>query len=812
MAINFATPIAHRTDTNYAAFANALARGRPFRQPLQTAPTPANFAPGLEVFLTSAGEVANLYAWLDGTLTWQASTASDPGHRLILTTSPRVLSGTGSLSSLHTLEGKPREAIYENVDQAAVLTALETLISTAYTAAAAAPAAPSNWHPCMRLQVTGGTTTRTLKAYIDNHVPAAATIATLVTGFLVASATAILRVLPVKAGDQIGRAAAYLATDPLPPSPPFSLGTAADANRARRLTFRTTDNNCAQVINPIYYLHIFMRRMLLPASGRIVNSVTTILSGATLNHPLVTLYPPLGNAAVPRAREQISKQTWWPIGDLNTFHIHPTAAANATVEWRYDNAGLFEVRNRTTTANVPMTPSEDQTTKINNLWAAQGAALGTICETLQIPCELVMAHVGTESPQNLDERAVRIEPLLDSNRTQLRTAGVSATDELAYDKLVGFEGNVTAVTLNANGTSTVSITMNELQTWPANDLKKKRLLVGEVDRLEITANTARTKTNATCDITMKDLALSGRFTVGATQGHGATMYYSPSTQAAGNATETAVRHNLMRTGTLRTLRVRAAGNTLDGTTTVTVWMNGATTALTVTLAAGATNGSDTTHTVNVPANAQISIKVVTAGTTGQIRDLQYDLLHAPTTGAAFVLYGYSTSVPNPWTGGTAVRTGTGRTLTWAQLATIVDAYRGLRISPGLIQTLISTAMERLTFLSAIAPGIYATLGVPTPPATASGYLNDWLLHGPRSILMGAAYLRNGYLSKSTCFDVPLTSAHYNSGGIRSSSGSRWGLEYHGDYPGRVGPHMNAAVNLFDGPSPPAVAPTIRFKV
>src|SRR5262245_51696997 len=101
MGSSFATPIAHQTTDNYAAFSNSLAVGRPFRQPLQTAANPADFSPGLELFLSSAGDVPVIFSWLDGKLRWQRFTAA--GTIAVKSGSPTI---TGSLTAWDTeLEG-----------------------------------------------------------------------------------------------------------------------------------------------------------------------------------------------------------------------------------------------------------------------------------------------------------------------------------------------------------------------------------------------------------------------------------------------------------------------------------------------------------------------------------------------------------------------------------------------------------------------------------------------------------------------------------------------------------------------------------
>jgi hypothetical protein len=136
-----------------------------------------------------------------------------------------------------------------------------------------------------------------------------------------------------------------------------------------------------------------------------------------------------------------------------------------------------------------------------------------------------------------------------------------------------------------------------------------------------------------------------------------------------------------------------------------------------------------------------------------------------------------------------------------------------------IQTLISTARERVAWIQAVAPTIFAALNISAPPATAGGYLRDaanparrgWLLYPEASLLCGAAYIRSGYndFAQRTAFDLPLVGGAYNAGSPKSVKKSRWGLKYHGEYVERAGPFFNVAADLFnDGTLAPAA--TVRF--
>lgn len=113
-------------------------------------------------------------------------------------------------------------------------------------------------------------------------------------------------------------------------------------------------------------------------------------------------------------------------------------------------------------------------------------------------------------------------------------------------------------------------------------------------------------------------AVSGVFTwaeasFGALAG---TYYLGLGAAAASTSNEYKVR--VPATGKLRNLYALAGVAPSGGTAAVTVRVNGADTAITCTVADGGTTAQDTTHSVNVNAGDQVSIKVVcSAGTPPQ---------------------------------------------------------------------------------------------------------------------------------------------------------------------------------------------------
>jgi hypothetical protein len=820
LTVNFATPFAHQTTSDYAAFNKALVIGRPFRQPLLTAPNPAAVSPGMEIFMSSAGAVADIYAWLDSTLSWAPATPPAPGDRLVATLWPLILNTPGgtSLGSVPMLERKPRRAIYENVDRTAVRDAVAALLVTAHADAVANPFSELLWHPSMRLIVAHDPLPVTLKAYFDGKLPVANEATRLADDFVAAAATALIKQLPVRAGERIGRAAPFLAGDPLPTAPPFPLGTIADPDRARRLTFITEDA-AGEPLDPLYYLHILVRQMLLPAADRVISTLTNTVQGGALAHPLVSLFPVLNVATVPPARARVAGAYRFPIGDLANLHGSPRPPASpvSLADWRYTPTGSFEAQTRAGGAPIALAISPDHRNKVRAFWndAALVAQANAICTELQIPTELVVALAGTESLPGLNPRSIRFEPLLQRNRTKLR-ASAAAAHELEYDKLVGLRATVTAARYLASELTELDVNFASARALKANRLAKLnvRLLVGDADRPNITANTGSAAAVAGYTITVRDPMLQGGPPPAATQAPGLTRFYSIAARAAGNAAIGPVEIAAARDGRLRRLRITVAQNTLGGAATITVMRNAAETPIAVTIPAGSLVGTDNAHTVDLARGDRIALRVVTAvGGAGQIRDIRSGIQFAPDdVGTVHTLEGFSppAGVPAPYVGASVVRPGASA-LTWTQMEAVVNATEGARVSPGLLQTLVSTAITAVRYLRSLDPTIFARVGVPAPPQAAAQYMSSWLLDAGHSLLVGSAYLRQGYTRYDTRFDLPYVGAVYNGGNVTSVAKTQWGFQnVEWDYPDHAAPYFNATVDLFDGLPPPATSPTVRF--
>lgn len=864
MGKHFAAPIAHQTTQNYAAFANAVVLGRPYRQPLKTGSNPLDFSPGCEIFLSSAGDVPGVFSWLDGKLkreiyipagtvstaaataivtgTGTGWTSKLEGRRIQFGTSPdsymilsvdsptqltldrnhtasaggqtytvtpsRLLTLetelTGGVGKIRHIEGLPVTAYYENIDETSIQTSLEAVLNNAYTHARAT-ANSGLWHRSMQMRLTAGNIR--LKTHLDRATSATAEVTAIVARFLAGTGAGFgAGGIDVAAGDALGQAAAYLSSDLLPVSPPFALGTLADPNRARRLTFSVVDT-CGQIIDPVYYFHLFMRQMLTVT--RSVESRTNVVSGGAISHPLADLFPALTAAASPRPRAQDGGLTRFPLGRLANFHRHPDPNPTSQNEWHYSDDSVFEARLRGSTALINLSPSAAQRNQVSALWTAEGPNIASACDILQIPCELFFFFAGTES-HNFDARYTRFEPLIDANRTQMRGRGITPALELEYDHLTGVRGTVTTVTHNNNVTSAIEVNLNNARTFQNNLLTRIRasMLVEDVDRLRIRRQSATLTPTRVHTLTVDDTPMQGGFPAASSQNSGTTLFYSPVQRLAGAAGAPAASAAASRAGILRRLEVSSSTNNLDGPTSITLMVGGVASALTVTLAAGALNGSNLIATVPIASGARLSIQVVTAGSSGAITNLTVRLRSAPAVNAdIWVTDGGSATVPNPWDGAALIKAATS-TLTWDQLVTIIDATDGARVSPGLTQNLISSAILAIKRLN-LAPHIVAA-GLPPVPATPGGFMNDWLLHAAHSVFAAGAEIRDNYKSNKTFFDLPLSASAYNTGGVTTRKNSPWGLTVSNDYIPRGAPYFNAAADLFNTVPPPATAPTVRF--
>jgi hypothetical protein len=313
-------------------------------------------------------------------------------------------------------------------------------------------------------------------------------------------------------------------------------------------------------------------------------------------------------------------------------------------------------------------------------------------------------------------------------------------------------------------------------------------------------------------------------------GHAKTVYFAtddgvvggdrkadkPKTSRAGDT------HQVVADMTLRNLSVGVQINDLvegsdPGTATVRLIVDDAPTSLVVELPGGTLAGSDTAHAVNVTAGQKLWFELVTEGTGGGVAGLLARVEAVPASGEAWIPHSYVMSVPDPGAVIPANRVDPNVSLTWSDLLQIVDDTEGDRVSPGVVQTLISTARQRsLAWLRRVDPGAF-TAGLSGVTALPAGdrprdYLLDWLVRGPNSILAGAGFVRQTHALYATGFDIPLVGAAYNAGKLRpptSDTDKRWGLHFFGEYVERACRYHNAAVQAFSA-DPPTAEPSVRM--
>jgi hypothetical protein len=185
------------------------------------------------------------------------------------------------------------------------------------------------------------------------------------------------------------------------------------------------------------------------------------------------------------------------------------------------------------------------------------------------------------------------------------------------------------------------------------------------------------------------------------------------------------------------LQVRVTRKNLNGPLVVRVVHNGAPTGLTVTLPPNTNAAQTVAGAFQAAAGDNLSVEAVAGGTSGQFSGLSWEIGFRPANAAqwqhpAWVLEGYGPpgGVPDPWNPAGLVRPG--RPMTWGQLEQIVNDVEGRRMSPGLLQTLISTAwgtLPRRELCVGLANQAAVRFQLQWPPQHLAGARRgEW--HGP----------------------------------------------------------------------------------
>ncbi len=132
------------------------------------------------------------------------------------------------------------------------------------------------------------------------------------------------------------------------------------------------------------------------------------------------------------------------------------------------------------------------------------------------------------------------------------------------------------------------------------------------------------------------------------------------------------------------------------------------------------------------------------------------------------------------------------TITWNQARDVIAIVPD-RASPGIMQTLVETAVRRYNWLESWFEDIADTFEITELP-TDNAERYDWLLTARHSILVGAATIKYAYCNYNGEFDLVKLYSCYNAGSIRYQN-NYWGLRfYDNNYVVDAGRHYNAFQN------------------
>lgn len=428
MSIQIAWPICNLPSGDYAAVANSVCLGRPFRQPLNL-PDANNFVDGLELWLRADTTVMSLYACFNGFLSFYPSTGNRPA---LLRLSPHPTNT--QFRKLNTVEPVLVDLVYANVDIDAVKAALKKLIEEAYKTATKEK--EEKWHPVMRGFYWGE---KKLKLAIDatKETEHSALIQNVVTHFLEHSASLPpppskkqkrinTTYLPLLPGDIIGEAATAF-SDLAPPN-------LCDVGAAPRQLILKVEERGEQVRNPLYDLWSWLNR----SDGK--NSLIKLQAphqiGTPNPHPIAQVTNLSLNTPKPPARVETTANTRpVPMLELADYHSY----GNSQVEWHLNDDGLIETRLRDgETGALPNLDDQNAQNFVKKIWenAEWHKFIIAVSNAFQIPIELIVAFVAKEAA--LETKAVRFEAVQD---TRKKGKGRLEIDQLIigkqpYDSLV----------------------------------------------------------------------------------------------------------------------------------------------------------------------------------------------------------------------------------------------------------------------------------------------------------------------------------------------------------------------------------------
>lgn len=614
----------HIASGDYIPFTGTYLKGRGFYQPVEsltiadlypygvpsslnpTDPISKLFAPGIEYFFDSSStEASKLYAMFDGFINWT-------DNRLVLTPELKV---ANELAKHAMLEAPLGRIIYDNVDKASLKLAITDLIINSLSSA------PQ--HPILNVGVSigwlGPSGFGTIKQFLQSSgMSPSMAIINYIIDILFFQYDCKLQVL---AGDLLGQADLFTATDELPPTAdqPAWFKTIADDDRARRIHIITKDAG-KQVLNPWYYIFQYN------ASANV-----TPITYRKEFHPL------LQNIAAPAYGKAIMGTTYYiPLGDLNTWHGFPgndpdipdTFTVRSKYEWRYDDNGLFEVDTHITDAAGNPVPfripaGKREKAKLASMKGLYAALLNNYCEKMQLPVELMMGIAGAESTGKTPAD-VRLEPLKNENERAL--AGTTLFHQ--YNKLTGFHCKA-AYVIKEKDDFKFLVEKNEdikaitIKTDLNVDVPMR--LYYDTDKYWLIRKEGSNVGN-TIEIKAKDVYKTG-FT--GKQPFGTELFYRINKVDVSKTALADVEFTMLKAGYLQldmktTDKLFKKKPTLNGDVTITVYVNGSPSDLTFVIPQGDQTIKDVNvleTNVAIAPGDKVGLGVDTDGTTGEIEGL-----------------------------------------------------------------------------------------------------------------------------------------------------------------------------------------------
>jgi hypothetical protein len=453
--------------------------GKTFFQPVNISSI-TNFSDGIEVWLDGGSNDHLVFSVLNGIIQYDPSSETvfleiDWNSRLNLF----------NIFNPGPLEPAPKVIIYEGIKQDSFQSAIETLINDAYNDALNNhPNDESQWHPLLKtfLDLANDDLTDSLG---DNVTTEDKGVFTL-KGLFDKASNDWENTSLSDAVNYITYLIAY-ESEKLPVISGDFLGKSATSNKSKPTNFSTNDPRLTTIkfkdyshrfIDPKYFIWWLLKDAFdhnyLDTNGFItLNGITDVHFQTLPNHNLgfqqnnkVFSHPFLNSnglnidlnySQVPLPRKLDSGNLYFPLDYLSDWRGYTENHSESDLQWRINNESSsnnflnFEVRrrdsdtyNNITTCgeteqpsyiDVCPNPKSDHHSQVSEIWNNFGTDINDICVTMQFPVEYIVALIGKESWGYGDERALRLEPLSDEQKSDLNNNSNTMNLVEKYDNL-----------------------------------------------------------------------------------------------------------------------------------------------------------------------------------------------------------------------------------------------------------------------------------------------------------------------------------------------------------------------------------------